>query len=94
MEAAAIKSSGFRGGVQWSSGRWWPDRRSVVAASALETLVEHGLRSVVKIGARRCMAGDRRGESVMREGWAEIWVDQCLWVLGVWPVCDLGSGPA
>lgn len=50
----------------------------VVAASALESLVEHGHQSVVKIGARRCMAGDRRGGSVMREGWAEIWVDWCL----------------
>ena len=80
---AAVISSGFGGGVEWASGRWWPDRRSVVAASALESLVEHSLRSVVKIRARRCMAGDRRGGSVMREGWAEIWVDRCLWVLGV-----------
>ena len=94
MEAAAVRSSGFRGGVEWAGGRWRPDRRSVVAASALESLVEHSLRSVVKIGAHRCMAGDWRGGSVMREGWAEIWVDWCLWVLGVWPARDLGSGPA
>ena len=37
------------------------------------------------------MAGDRRGGSVMKEGWAEIWVDRCLWVLGVWPTLDLGG---
>ena len=43
---------------------------------------------------RGCMAGNRRGGSVMREGWAEIWVDRCLWVLGVWPACDLGGGVA
>ena len=47
--------------------------------------------SIVKIGARPCMAGDRRGGSVMREGWAEIWVDRCLWVLGVWLALDLGG---
>ena len=40
------------------------------------------------------MAGDRRGGSVMREGWVEIWVDQCLWVLSVWPAHDLGGGAA
>ena len=65
---------------------WWS-----VAASVLESLVEHSLQSVVKIGAYWCMAGDQRGGSVMREGWAEIWVDWCLWVLGVWPAHDLGS---
>ena len=32
---------------------------------------------------RRCMAGDWKGGSVLKEGWAEIWVDRCLWVLGV-----------
>ncbi|KAL0011628.1 hypothetical protein SO802_006736 [Lithocarpus litseifolius] len=37
------------------------------------------------------MAGDRRGGSVMREGWAEIWVDRCLWDLGVWLAHDLGG---
>ena len=52
MEAAAPRSSGFGGEVEWAGGRWWPYRRSVVAArsfSALEILVEHGLWSVVKI---------------------------------------------
>ena len=68
MEGAAVKSSGFGGGVEWAGGRWRPDRRSVVATSVLESLVEHYLWSVVKIRARRCMAGDRRGGSVMREG--------------------------
>ena len=38
------------------------------------------------------MAGDQRGGSVMREGWAEIWVDRCLWVLGGWLARDLGGG--
>ena len=90
---AAVRSSGFGGGVEWAGGRWLLDRRLVVVASALESLVEHGQRSVVKIEARRCMAGDRRGGSMMREGWAEIWVDRCLWVLGVWPTRDLGNGP-
>ena len=51
MEVAAIRSGGFGGGMEWAGGRWRPDRRSVVAASALESLVEHGLRMVVKIGA-------------------------------------------
>ena len=83
MEAVAVRSGGFGGGVEWAGGRWRLDQRSMVAASALESLVEHYLQSVVKIGARRCMAGDRRGGLVMREGWAEIWVDRCLWVLGV-----------
>ena len=59
-------------GVECAGGRWQPDRQSVVAASALESLVEHSLRSFVKIRARRCMASDRKGGSVMREGWAEI----------------------
>ena len=72
MEATAVRSGGFGGGVEWAGGRWRLDQRSVVAASALECLVEHCLRSVVKIGARRCMAGDRKGGSTMREGWAEI----------------------
>ena len=88
---AAVRSGGFRGGVEWAGGRWQPDRRSVVAASVLESLVEHYLWSVVKIGARRCMVGNQRGGSVMREGWAEIWVDRCLWVLGVWTAHDLGN---
>ena len=83
MEAAVVRSGGFGGGMEWAGGQWRPDRRSVVAASALESLVEHGLRLVVKIGACRCRAGDRKGGTVMREGWAEIWVDRCLWVLGV-----------
>ena len=65
---AAVRSSGFGGGVEWAGGRWLLDRRLVVVASALESLVEHYLQSVVKIGARRCMAGDRRGGLVMREG--------------------------
>ena len=68
MEAATVRSGGFGGGVEWAGGRWRPDRRSVVATNALESLVEHYLRSVVKIRARRCMAGDRKGGSVMREG--------------------------
>ena len=89
-----VRSGGFRGGVEWVGDRWRPDQQSMVAASALESLVEHGLQSVVKIGAHRCMAGDWRGGSMMREGWAEIWVDWCLCVLGVWPTRDLGSGPA
>ena len=84
MEAAAIRSSGFGGGVEWAGGRWRPDRRSVVAASALESLVEHDLRLVVKIKARRCMAGNRRGGSVMREGGLRFgWTDVCgSWVFG------------
>ena len=64
--------------MEWAGGQWWPDQRSVVAASVLESLVEHSLQSVVKIGAYWCMAGDQRGGSVMREGWAEIWMDRCL----------------
>ena len=79
--------------MEWAGGRWRLDQRSMVAANALESLVEHSLRSIVKIGARQCMASDQKGGSVMREGWAEIWVDRCLWVLGVWPVHDLDSGP-
>ena len=75
MEAAAVRSGGFGGGVEWAGVRWRPNWRLVVVASALESLVEHGLRSVVKIRAHRCMAGDRRGGLVMRDGWAEIWVD-------------------
>ena len=94
MEAAAVRSGAFGGGVEWVGGRWQPDRWLAVAASALESLVEHGLWLVVKIRARRCMAGDQRGGLVMRKGWAEIWVDRCLWVLGVWRARDLGSGPA
>ena len=58
MEAVAVRSGGFGGGVEWAGGQWRPDRRSVVAASALESLVEHDLRLVVKIGARWCMTGD------------------------------------
>ena len=55
MEAAVARSDGFGGGVEWASGWWQPDRKSVVAAksaSALESLVEHGLRLIVKIGAQ------------------------------------------
>ena len=65
MEAAAVRSSGFRGGVEWAGGRWRPDWQSMVAASALESLVEHGLQSVVKI--------DR---SSLVHGWrSERWID-------------------
>ena len=81
MDAAVARSGGFGGGVEWAGGQWRADRRLVVAArsaSVVESLVEHYLRSVVKIRAHRCMAGDRRGGSVMREGWAEIWMDRCL----------------
>ena len=86
---------------------WWrPDRfpciwlicafRGAICDSVWEKRGQIGNRwwwprSVVKIGARPCMAGDRRGGSVMREGWAEIWLDRCLWVLGVWPALDLGD---
>ena len=59
MEAAAVKSSGFRGGVEWAGGWWRPDRRLMVAASALESLVEHGLQSVVKIDRSSLMHGWR-----------------------------------
>ena len=54
MEAAAARLGGFGGGVEWAGGWWQPNRRSVVAAksaSALESLVDHGLQSVVKIEA-------------------------------------------
>ena len=54
--------------MEWAGGQWRPDRQSVVAANALESLVEHGLRWVVKIGACRCMAGDQKGGTVMKEG--------------------------
>ena len=75
MEAAAAKSGGFGGGVEWDGGRWLPNRRSVVAAksaSALESLVEHGLQSIVKIGAQPILVG----------AWLAIGeVDlRCLWI--------------
>ena len=55
MEVMAARSGGFGGGVEWAGGRWRLDRQLVVAArsaNALESLVEHSLRSVVKIGAQ------------------------------------------
>nr|POE45269.1 hypothetical protein CFP56_43031 [Quercus suber] len=60
MEAAATRSGGFGGGVEWAGGRWQPDWRSMVAArsvSALESLVEHSLWLVVKIGAQPLLVG-------------------------------------
>ena len=50
---AAARLGGFRGGVEWVGNRWWSNWWSVVAArsaSALESLMEHRMRSVVKIG--------------------------------------------
>ena len=53
----------------------WPNRRSVVAtrlASALESLVEQGLRSIVKIGA----------QPVLVDAWlaiGEVGLG-CLWI--------------
>ena len=75
MEAMAAKLGGFGGGVEWAGGRWRLDRRSVVAArsaSALESLVEHGLRLVVKIGA----------QSILVSAWlviGEVGLG-CLWI--------------
>ena len=46
--------------MEWAGDRWWPDWRLVVAAksaSALESLVEHSLWSVVKIGAQLVLVG-------------------------------------
>ena len=54
------RSGGFGGGVEWAGGWWQPDRRSVVAArsaNALESLVEHGLQSIIKIGAQPVLIG-------------------------------------
>ena len=75
MEAAAARSGGFGGGVEWASGQWRADRRLVVvarSASVVESLVEHGLRSVVKI----------RAQPVLIDAWLAIgnvglW---CLWI--------------
>ena len=61
MEAAAVaRLSGFGGGVEWVGGQWQPDQQSVVAAklaSALESVVEHGLQLVVKIKAQPVLIG-------------------------------------
>ena len=38
MEAAAARSNGFGGGVEWASGWWQPDRQSVVAAKSTSAL--------------------------------------------------------
>ena len=69
------RSGRFGGGVEWASGRWRLNRRSVVAArlaSALESLVEHGLRSVVKIGA----------QPILVDAWLAIGEVglRCLWI--------------
>ena len=75
MEAAAAKSGGFGGGVEWDGGRWLPNRRSMVvakSASALESLVEHRLQSIVKI----------RFQPILVSAWLAIReVDLgCLWI--------------
>ena len=60
MEAVVARSGGFGGGVEWVGGWWRPDRRSMVVArlaSALESLVEHGLWLVVKIEAQPILVG-------------------------------------
>ena len=60
MEDGGGQIGGFGGGVEWAGDRWWPDWRLVVAArsaSALESLVEHSLWSVVKIGAQLVLVG-------------------------------------
>ena len=60
MDAAVARSGGFGGGVEWAGGQWRADRRLVVAArsaSVVESLVEHGLRSVVKIRAQPILVG-------------------------------------
>ena len=68
MEAAAVRLSGFRGGVEWAGGRWRLVRRSMVAASALESLVEHGLQSVVKIDRSSSVHGWRSERWIGDEG--------------------------
>ena len=72
---AAARSGGFEGGVEWVGGRWRLDQRSMVAArsaNALESLVEQGLRSVVKIGA----------QPVLVDAWLAIGEVglRCLWI--------------
>ena len=60
MEDSGGQIGGFGGGVEWAGDRWRPNRQSVVAvrsASALESLVKHSLRSVVKIGAQLVLVG-------------------------------------
>ena len=56
VEWSGLVIGGGQIGDQW----WWPDWRSVVAArsaSALESLVEHSLRLIVKIGAQPVLVG-------------------------------------
>ena len=60
MESVTARSGGFGGGVEWDGGRWLPNQRSMVATksdNALESLVEHDLRSIVKIGAQPVLVG-------------------------------------
>ena len=60
MEATAARLGGFGGGMDWVGGQWQPNQQSVVAArsaSALESLVEHGLQLVVKIEAQLVLVG-------------------------------------
>ena len=57
----AARLGGFGGGVEWAGDRWRPDQQLVVAAkstNALESLVEYGLWSVVKIGIELRALGD------------------------------------
>ena len=64
---AAARLGGFGGGVEWAGDRWRSDQRLVVAAkstSALESLVEYGLRSVVKIGIELGALGDEISGSI------------------------------
>ena len=73
---AAARSGGFEGGVEWVGGRWRPDQRSMVAArsaNALESLVEQGLRSVVKIGAQPVLVG--AWLAIGEVGLGCLWID-------------------
>ena len=76
----------------WSGVGWW----SVAAksANALESLVEHGLRLVVKIGAQPVLVAAWLAiegwvlgvcGSGMREGWAEIF--NCVMFMSVCEDC-------
>ena len=72
---AVARSDGFGGGVEWVGGQWQPNRQSVVAARsarALESLVEHGLRLIVKI----------RAQPILISAWpviGEVGLG-CLWI--------------
>ena len=80
----------------WSGVGWWLVAARLAIGGGGQCVGEPGgARPAVGCQDRSSLVHGWRSERWIGDegGWAEIWVDWCLWVLGVWLARDLSNGP-